>query len=219
MSFLNKISDTLPCCKELSLYQSGYRVHDPKLCSPLQRGCWGTCAGFHVHTPGSPVSLKEIRSIFHTSTVIFLLAVTSKTLLEWKSCQPQRTQRAPASASQGDPESCSGIKCLKSAVLFGWEIPKKGVWKKLPFHFIMRTRFSRIPTERKFQHIWKLILDNRNISIHLGERGNKCPTQSRTPEQLWALGCHSGGQGVLASWGHFPVPWETQGGDVHTISH
>lgn len=45
----------------------------------------------------------------------------------------------------------------------------------------MRTRFSRIPTERKFQHIWKLILENRNISIRLGEGGTTCPTESTMP--------------------------------------
>lgn len=54
----------------------------------------------------------------------------------------------------------------------------------------MRTRLSVIPTERKFHHIWKLILENRNISICLGVGGDICPAQITIPSMLWAPGVH-----------------------------
>lgn len=90
----------------------------------------------------------------------------------------------------------------------------------LPFSFTMRTRFSRIPMERKFQHIWKLILENRNISIHLGEEGNTCPTQSTIPSTALSM------QGLPWAWRtggsvQLRTPPSAQGahGDIQTTSH
>lgn len=81
----------------------------------------------------------------------------------------------------------------------------------------MRTRFSRIHIERKFQHIWKLILENRNISIRLGEGGNTRPAQSTIPSLALStrgVTMRLEDKGVLASQGHLSVPWGAQGGDI-----
>lgn len=47
----------------------------------------------------------------------------------------------------------------------------------------MRTRFSRIPIERKFQHIWKLILENRNLFG--GQRQYMSHTEQH-PQHVWS---------------------------------